>query len=100
MEQLLILRKPLEEAMDRNDWKKACELFVEKIKLAKQMVDLARRYGSQSDVNNCVRRVELYRETYSQVDSRSFAPFRFRHDLARRPSMPGRCFSMRRPTAR
>ena len=29
------------------------------------------------------------------LDSRSFAPFRFRHDLARRPSMPraGRCFS-------
>src|SRR6516164_4849108 len=36
------------------------------------------------------------------LDSRSFAPFRFRHDLARKPPMPraGRCFSMRRPTAR
>src|SRR5271165_5099818 len=36
------------------------------------------------------------------LDSRSFAPFRFRHDLGRRPPMPraGRCFSMRWPTAR
>ena len=35
------------------------------------------------------------------LDSRSFAPFGFRHDLARRPPMPraARCFSMRWPTA-
>jgi hypothetical protein len=53
--------------MNRNDWEKACELLVEKIKLAERILDFARRYGSPSDVNNCVRRVELYRETYSQV---------------------------------
>ena len=61
------MRKPIEEAMNRNDWTRACELFVENIRLAEQMLDFAGRYGSQADIRNCVRRVELYRETYSQL---------------------------------
>jgi hypothetical protein len=66
-ERMLKLRKPIEEAMNRNDWTRACELFVENIRLAEQMLDFAGRYGSQADIRNCVRRVELYRETYSQL---------------------------------
>jgi Protein of unknown function (DUF4236) len=74
MDRLATLRVPLDEAMNRNDWGKACELLVEKIKLAEQMLDFARRYGPPSDVNNCVRRVELYRETYSQVAAEANHP--------------------------
>ena len=64
---MLKLRKPIVEGMDRNDWEKACELFVEKIKLAEQMLDSAHKYVSQTDIENWKRGVELYRETYSQV---------------------------------
>jgi hypothetical protein len=73
-ERMLKLRKPIEQAMNRNDWKKACELFVVKIKLAEQMHDFACKYGSQADVKNCERRVELYRETYSQVAAEAKHP--------------------------
>jgi hypothetical protein len=73
-ERMLKLRKPIEEAMNRNDWKNACELFAENIKLAEQMLDFARRYGSQANVNNCERRVELYRETFSQLTAEANHP--------------------------
>jgi hypothetical protein len=52
---MLKLRKPIEEALDCNDWKKACQLYVEKIKLAAQMLDFARSDGSQADIDNCER---------------------------------------------
>jgi hypothetical protein len=73
-DRILNLRKPIEEAMSLGDWKKACELFVENIILAEQMLDFARRYGSQMDINNCERRVELYRQTYSQLTAEARYP--------------------------
>jgi hypothetical protein len=73
-ERMLKLRKPIEEAMNRNDWKRACELFVENIKLAEQMLNFARSYGSQADANNCERRVELYRQTYAQLTAEANPP--------------------------
>jgi Protein of unknown function (DUF4236) len=73
-ERMLKLRKPIEEAMDRNDWKKACELYVEKIALAEQMLDWARKYGSEADIDNWKRGVELYLETYSQLTAEANHP--------------------------
>jgi hypothetical protein len=60
--------------MDRNDWKKACDLYRQKINLGEQMLEVARRDGSQVDIRNCQRGVELYRETYSQVAAEANHP--------------------------
>jgi hypothetical protein len=38
------------------------------------MLDVARRDGSQVDIRNCERGVELYRETYSQVAAEANHP--------------------------
>jgi Protein of unknown function (DUF4236) len=73
-ERMLKLRKPIEEAMNRNDWRKACELYVEKINLAEQMLDFAHREDSQEDIRNCQRGLELYRETYSQLTAEANHP--------------------------
>ena len=75
-EGLLKLRKPMELAVDRNDWKKACELYLEKINWGEQMLCFARRDGSQVDIRNCERGVELYRETYSQLVAEANHPTR------------------------
>ena len=71
---MLHLWKPIEEAMKRNDSKKACELYVQKIKLGQQMLDFARIDRSQADIRHCKRGVELYRETYSQLIAEANRP--------------------------
>jgi hypothetical protein len=66
-QRMLALTEPIERAYDRGCLEQARNLFAEKIALAEQLVDCARRKGSRQDIEIFEKGVELYNKTYAKL---------------------------------